>query len=93
MKAIWKGTVLAESDETIELENSVYFPRNTVKEECLNLSQLHTTCVRKGLCTYYDVVIDNNKSKDAAYSYLEPKPVAEKIRGYIGFWRDVEIVS
>ena len=33
MKAIWKNTVVAESDETIVIEGNHYFPPDAIKQE------------------------------------------------------------
>lgn len=38
MKATWNGTVLAESDRTIVVENNHYFPRAAVRMELLKES-------------------------------------------------------
>ncbi|MEY3272787.1 MAG: hypothetical protein RLZZ341_1688, partial [Pseudomonadota bacterium] len=35
MKAIWKGTVVAESDDTVVVEGNHYFPAEAVKSQYL----------------------------------------------------------
>jgi len=30
---------------------------------------------------------------DAAWFYPDPKPAARKIKGYVAFWRGIEIVE
>ena len=42
-KAVWNGTLIAESDKTIEVEGNQYFPPDSVKREFLVESQTHTT--------------------------------------------------
>jgi uncharacterized protein (DUF427 family) len=42
-KAVWNGAVLAESDQTIEVEGNQYFPPDAVKREYLVETQTHTT--------------------------------------------------
>jgi uncharacterized protein (DUF427 family) len=44
MKAIWKGTVLAKSDNTIVVENNHYFPSDSVNHEFFQDSDHKTTC-------------------------------------------------
>ncbi len=40
MKAIWNGKVIAESNETIKIENNHYFPGNSVNKEFLKNSKV-----------------------------------------------------
>jgi len=53
MKAIWKGALLAESDETIVVEGNHYFPPNSINQEYFRESDTHTTCPWKGEACYY----------------------------------------
>lgn len=93
MKAIWKGKVIAQSNETISVENNYYFPTNAVNKEYLEESQLHTTCPWKGEASYYNIRVDDEVNADAAWFYPNPKYAAEKIRNYVAFWKDVQIVN
>ena len=92
MKAVWKGHVLAESDETVVVEGNHYFPADAVQRELLRESATHTTCPWKGEASYFDVVVDGEVNRDAAWTYPETKPAAEEIRGRVAFWRGVEVV-
>ncbi|MGH8474077.1 MAG: DUF427 domain-containing protein, partial [Gammaproteobacteria bacterium] len=47
----------------------------------------------KGVASYYDVVVNGAVNKEAAWYYPEPKQAAEKITGYVAFWKGVEITS
>lgn len=93
VKAMWHDKVLAESDETIEVEGNQYFPPDVIKQEFLQKSVTHSTCPWKGVASYYDVVIDDAVNKDAAWYYPEPKEAAKKIAGYVAFWKGVEVVK
>ncbi len=90
-KAIWNGTVLAESDKTIVVEGNQYFPPDAVKREYFKSSDTHTTCPWKGLASYYDVEIDGQVNKDAAWYYPSPKEAAQQIKDYIAFWHGVQV--
>ena len=90
-KAMWNGTVIAESDRTKVVEGNQYFPPDAVRREHLRESSTHTTCPWKGVASYYDVVVDNEVNKDAAWYYPETKEAANDIRGYIAFWRGVSV--
>lgn len=91
MKAIWNGAVLAESDETIVVEGNHYFPPDSVDRETLKGSSHHTTCPWKGQASYYDVVVDGQVNRDAAWYYPAPKPAAGQIKDYVAFWRGVRV--
>jgi len=93
MKAIWNGTVLAESDETVVVEGNHYFPLESVASERLRPSATHTTCPWKGEASYYDVVVGERVNRDAAWYYPEPKEAARSIAGRVAFWKGVEVVE
>ncbi|MBK8064255.1 MAG: DUF427 domain-containing protein [Betaproteobacteria bacterium] len=90
-KATWNGAVLAESEEFETVENNVYFPPAALRREHFQPSETHTTCGWKGEASYYDVVVDGKRNKDAAWFYPEPKSAAAQIRGYVAFWRGVTV--
>ena len=91
MKATWKGQVIAESDKTVVMENNHYFPPESVNMDFLKKSGDHYQCAWKGLADYYDVVIEGEVNHNAAWSYPEPTPKAENIKGYFAFWMGVEV--
>ncbi len=91
MKATWKDKVIAESDKTIVVENNHYFPAESVKKEYFKESNTHTVCPWKGLASYYDVEVNGEINHDAAWYYPETKPAADNIKGYVAFWKGVEV--
>ena len=78
MKAIWKETVLAESDRVETVEGNAYFPPDSIKREYLRPTDAHTVCPWKGVANYYDVVVNGAVNKEAAWYYPEPKQAAAK---------------
>jgi len=93
MKAIMNGKVVAESDATIVIENNHYFPPSSVSMEHLRQSTHRSTCPWKGEAHYYDVVVDDKESTNAAWTYPKPKEAAKEITGYVAFWKRVEITD
>ncbi|MEW6732325.1 MAG: DUF427 domain-containing protein [Acidobacteriota bacterium] len=91
MKAIWKQVILAESDKTIVVEGNHYFPPDSINKEYFRESNTHTTCAWKGEASYYDVAVNEEINKDAAWYYPDPKEAAKQIKGYIGFWKGVVV--
>ena len=93
MKAIWNDKVIAESHNTINLEGNQYFPVDSVNKEYVTESETRTVCIWKGTALYYDVIVDGETNKDAAWYYPKPSWLAKKINGYIAFWNGVEITN
>ncbi|PCJ66792.1 MAG: hypothetical protein COA58_04860 [Bacteroidetes bacterium] len=91
MKAIWNGTVIAESDETINVEGNQYFPASSIKKEFYESSETQSTCHWKGVASYYTLNVDGQKNNDAAWYYPETKELAKNIEGYVAFWRGVKV--
>lgn len=90
-QATWQGVVLAQSDETIEIEGNQYFPPDSVDRQYLEDSATHSTCPWKGDASYYTIVVNDNKNPDAAWYYPAPKEKAAQIKGYVAFWKGVSI--
>lgn len=91
MRAIWKGAVLAESDNTVVVEGNHYFPANSLRREHFRPSQTHTTCHWKGEASYYDVVVGAEVNRDAAWYYPAAKDAAKQIEGCVAFWKGVQV--
>jgi uncharacterized protein (DUF427 family) len=91
MTATWNNTILAESDDTVVVEGNHYFPPQSIKREYLQESATHTTCPWKGEASYYNVVVDGQINKDAAWYYPDPKPAAAEIKDHVAFWRGVKV--
>jgi uncharacterized protein (DUF427 family) len=91
MKATWNNAVIAESDDTVVVEGNHYFPFESAKTEYLQPSTTHTHCPWKGEASYYDVVVDGETNKDAAWYYSEPKDAATEIKDRVAFWRGVTV--
>ena len=91
MRATWNGAVLAESDDTVEVEGNQYFPADSINREHFRESGTHTLCPWKGTASYYDVVVNGETNSDAAWYYPEPKDAAKQIKGRVAFWRGVRV--
>lgn len=93
MKAIWNNTVLAESDDTLVVENNHYFPAESIKREYFKDSQTHTSCPWKGMASYYTIEVDGQRNEDAAWYYPKASELARQIEGRVAFWKGVEIIE
>ncbi len=93
MKAVWNGTIVAESDATRVIEGNHYFPPDSVKREFLKDSQRTSVCPWKGEASYYTLEVDGTQIEDAAWHYPTPKEAAAEIRNYVAFWRGVDVTE
>ncbi len=90
-RAIWNGAVLAESDDCVLVEGNHYFPPDALDAQYFRPSDTHTVCSWKGTASYFDVVVDGQVNRDAAWYYPTPKPAAQQIAGRVAFWRGVRV--
>ena len=90
-KAVWNGAVIAQTDRYESVEGNVYFPPEALKREQMRPSATHTVCSWKGTASYYDVVVGAEVNPDAAWYYPDPAPAADNIKGYVAFWKGVQV--
>jgi uncharacterized protein (DUF427 family) len=92
MKALWNGSVLAESDRTLEVGSYHYFPRDAVRMELLKPAP---KTPRDLECPhgvqFYDVIEGEAEAARAAWSYEAPRPSMEQVDHWIGFWHEVAV--
>lgn len=93
MKAIWNGQVIAESDDTLVVENNHYFPSSSINKEFFKESTTHTTCPWKGVASYYSLEVNGESNKDSAWYYPSASDLAKNIEGYVAFWKGVDVVK
>jgi uncharacterized protein (DUF427 family) len=90
-KAMWEGAVLAESENTVEVEGNQYFPPDAIHQEYFKPSAQHTVCLWKGTASYCDVEVGGKHNDGAAWLYPEPRTAAKEIKGYMAFWKGVKV--
>ena len=93
MKATWNGETIAESNATIVVEGNHYFPADSINKQYYASTETHTVCGWKGTASYYNVVVNGETNKDAAWYYPDAKDDAKNIEGYIAFWNGVQIAE
>lgn len=90
-KAIWNKVVLAESDTYEVVEGNIYFPPETINSGYFKSSDTQSHCPWKGDASYYDIEVNGEVNADAAWYYPETKEAANNIKGYVAFWKGVEV--
>jgi uncharacterized protein (DUF427 family) len=91
MKATWNGVTLAQSDDTVVVENNHYFPADSINAEYFTDSDTSSICPWKGTASYKTVVVDGQKNPDAAWFYQTPKDAAAEIKDRFAFWKGVTV--
>jgi len=92
-QAVWNGGVIATSDQTVEVEGNQYFPMDSINKDLITDSAQTSVCPWKGEANYFDVVVNGEINRDAAWIYRTPKERASQITGHVAFWRGVEVTK
>lgn len=92
MKAIWKGTVVAESDDTVLVEGNHYFPAEALNPQYVLPSNTRSMCSWKGEARYSTLFVNGDANPDAVWTYPEPSEAAAEIKGRVAFWKGVQVV-
>ncbi len=93
MRAIWNGTIIAESDDTVVVEGNHYFPIGSVDPAVLQPSSTTSHCPWKGDASYYSLEVGGQVNADAAWFYPDPKPAASEITERVAFWKGVQVTD
>ena len=97
MKATWNGATLAQSEDTLVVENNHYFPAESIEAHYFRDSDTHTICSWKGVASYKTIAVDGESNRDAAWYYPEPKDAdysgrsAAEFAGRYAFWHGVTV--
>ncbi len=90
-EAHWNGKVIAASDHCINVEGNDYFLPQDLVQEFFKSSISTSVCSWKGDCNYFDVVVDGKTNANASWVYHAPKAAAASIKGYVAFWKGVDV--
>ena len=93
MKAVWKGSEIANSDDTVVVEGNHYFPLASVNKDYLRESDTRTHCPWKGQASYFDIVVGDEVNSDAAWYYADPKTAAAETSERVAFWRGIAVTE
>jgi uncharacterized protein (DUF427 family) len=91
VKATWNGVTVADSADTVVVENNHYFPLAAVDPGLLKPSATTTVCPWKGTAHYYTLAVGGAENRDAVWYYPDPKPAAAQIKGRVAFWKGVKV--
>jgi uncharacterized protein (DUF427 family) len=85
------GTVVAESSRAMRVLETAgapvwYLPPDDVRTDLLVPAEGRTFCEWKGAATYFDLRVGDRVAHRAAWSYPDPSPGYEAIRGHVAFY-------
>ena len=90
-RAIFNGTVIAESDTYEVVEGNIYFPPESMKKAHFRATDHTTFCGWKGTANYYSVEAGGENAENAAWTYRDPKPKAANIKDFVAFYPIVTV--
>jgi uncharacterized protein (DUF427 family) len=91
LRAVWNGTVIAETPRTVIVEGNHYFPAEALHRQYFTESRTRSLCFWKGLARYYTVTVDERTNPNAAWYYPHPSPLARRIKNHVAFWQGVRV--
>jgi len=87
------GKVIASSDNYETVEGNIYFPQASLDQSILSSSNTTSSCPWKGKASYYNLTVDGNTLKDAAWYYPSPLDKASHIKDHVAFYGSKVAVS
>jgi uncharacterized protein (DUF427 family) len=93
MKAIYNDKIIAESDDTVFLENNHYFPMGSINKAYFSQSNTTSKCPWKGTASYFTITVEGKINADAAWYYAIPSEKASTIANRVAFWKGVQIID
>lgn len=76
IQAMWQNTVIAKTKAFETVEGNRYFPLSSLDMQYFQHSSTQSNCPWKGLASYYNVVVDDEVIKDAAWCLVLPNSEA-----------------
>ena len=89
---MWQGQVIADSQQTIEVDGYHYFPQQSVRMALLVRAVKSESDLRcpHGV-QFYDVTDGKRRGERNAWSYEKPAAAMQQVAHFIGFWDQVEV--
>ncbi|CAM4259147.1 hypothetical protein MB901379_00306 [Mycobacterium basiliense] len=84
------GTTLVDTRDTVivfetSLQPRLYVDPTLVRTHLLRKSATSSYCNYKGVATYWSAVVDDMLVDDVAWSYADPLPESQPIKGFLSF--------
>jgi len=91
VRAFLDGVAVVDSTRALLLLEAghlpvYYFPPEDVRTDVLEPTDTCTHCPRKGDASYWSIRVGERVVRDAVWSYQDPLPGREDIKGYLAFY-------
>ena len=91
VRAVAGGVGVADSEQALRVLETAgapvyYLPADDVRTDLLRETAHRTVCEFKGVATYHSIVLPDREIPNAAWSYRDPSPGYEAIRGHFAFY-------
>jgi uncharacterized protein (DUF427 family) len=91
LRIVFRGETIADTRRAYRvLETShpptYYLPRDDLRSGVLEPSGRRSLCEWKGQAHYFDVVLDDARAPNAAWSYPTPEPAFSELREHVAFY-------
>jgi uncharacterized protein (DUF427 family) len=99
VRAAFERHVIADTDDALVVREAdyapvYYFPMTDVDMDFMSATDRRTHCPYKGDAGYWSIYMDGVIAENAAWSYVDPYPAAESLKGRIAFYPDkVEVYT
>ncbi|MBB5204040.1 uncharacterized protein (DUF427 family) [Inhella inkyongensis] len=90
MKAIWKGTVIADSPHTVVMDGNHYFPAASLKRELTTFSN-HRSRNAYGEEQWLSLFVNGDLLPDAVWFYPAPTELGAALKDHVAFVQAVQI--
>jgi class 3 adenylate cyclase/uncharacterized protein (DUF427 family) len=87
----FNGVTIVDSNRAIlykesRLEPVYYFPREDVRMDLMQRTRHRSHCPFKGNASYWNLQVGDRKIENTVWSYENPLPEANGIKGHLAFW-------
>ncbi len=91
VRAMFENHVIADTDDALILREAsyppvYYFPKDQVEMGYFGRTDHATHCPYKGDASYWTITMDGDLAENAAWSYEDPFPAVEAIKGRLAFY-------
>lgn len=91
VQVLFEGHVIGDSQRALALKEAsyrevLYFPREDIAMAFLGRTDRSTHCPYKGHANYYSIDMDGHIAENAVWTYEDPYPAMDIIRGYLAFY-------
>lgn len=91
-RAIWKGCVLAESEDTVDHDGVTYFPTEALNAALLRPTNKQRFQPSRGTSTYFDLEVNGRIVSDVAWILSGFGEESSTLVNRVAFYSGVDVV-